>query len=194
MKHASETVSIRFQRVVDSFCKSSCFTLETLSFIGGRPITEQMNDHQVQKNMSETNTNENEIFRKKSLESLRSPEGLNEYLRVTNPAIWAVLGAVLLLLAALFLWSGFTSFESYVKGKANAQDGVLTILFDDENAERRVETGMTIDIGETQAQITTVGRGADGRVVAGAEASVPDGDYDVKVRYRSQRILSLLFN
>ena len=45
---------------------------------------------------------ENQIFREKSLEQISSPEQMNDYLQVTNPAVWLVLVAVILLLLTLF--------------------------------------------------------------------------------------------
>ena len=41
---------------------------------------------------------DNQIFREKSIKRISSPEELNKYLRVTNPGIWAVLLAVIVLL------------------------------------------------------------------------------------------------
>ncbi|HAG12584.1 MAG TPA: NHLP bacteriocin system secretion protein, partial [Ruminococcus sp.] len=35
-----------------------------------------------------------QVFRKKSLDRISSPEQLTDYLRVTNPGIWVVLAAV----------------------------------------------------------------------------------------------------
>ncbi|MBO7709313.1 MAG: hypothetical protein J6S83_02525 [Lachnospiraceae bacterium] len=137
---------------------------------------------------------ENEIFRKKSLETLSSPESLNDYMRVTNPSVWAVLAAVILFLGGLLVWGAFASFESYATGTAYAKEGVLTVTFDDEAMEKNVESGMILTSGDTQTEITTIGRGADGRVIAGANADIPDGEYEVKVRYKSTRIMSLLFN
>jgi len=134
------------------------------------------------------------IFRKKSLDTLSSPENLNDYLRVTNPAVWLVLGAMILFLGAVIVWGNFTSFESYVTGKAFATDGVLSITFNNEEAAKNVEPGMIVTAGDTKAEITTVGRGAEGQVIAGATANIPDGEYDVKVRYKSTRIMALLFN
>ena len=45
---------------------------------------------------------EEQIFRKKSLDRLSSPEQLNDYLHVTSPGIWIVLGAVIFLLISIF--------------------------------------------------------------------------------------------
>lgn len=45
------------------------------------------------------------LFRKKSLESLNSPDNLDEYLKVTNVPGWVVLLACLLVIAGLIIWS-----------------------------------------------------------------------------------------
>lgn len=45
------------------------------------------------------------IFRAKSLDRISSPEEIDEYMRVTSPSMWLVLGTVFLLLAAALLWS-----------------------------------------------------------------------------------------
>ena len=44
---------------------------------------------------------EESLFRKNSVEHISSPEQLNDYLRVTSPAIWVVLIAVIILLAGV---------------------------------------------------------------------------------------------
>lgn len=49
----------------------------------------------------------NTLFRKSSLDSISSPEQLNDYIKVSNPGIWLVLAALFILLAAVLVW-GFT--------------------------------------------------------------------------------------
>ena len=56
--------------------------------------------------------NKQTVFRQKTLERISSPEQLTDYLRVTNPGIWAVLAAVILLLAGLFAWSTVGTLET----------------------------------------------------------------------------------
>lgn len=136
----------------------------------------------------------NEIFRKKSLERLSSPEQLNDYLRVTNPSTWIVLASIIVLLLGLLVWSSFAVIESYVSGTAVADKGVLTVVFDDTQTAQKVETGMVVVIGDTQAAITSVGRDGSGRIIAVANAGVPDGTYNVKVGYKQTKIIQLLFN
>ena len=45
------------------------------------------------------------LFRKKSIERISSPEEIDEYMRVTSPSMWLVLGAVILLLLGILVWS-----------------------------------------------------------------------------------------
>jgi len=47
------------------------------------------------------------VFRKKNLDKVFSPEQLNDYIKVSNPSIWIVLAAVIILLIALFAWAFF---------------------------------------------------------------------------------------
>ena len=48
--------------------------------------------------MAENTGNKQSIFREKSIERIESPEKLNDYLRVTSPAVWIVLAAMIQLI------------------------------------------------------------------------------------------------
>ena len=52
-----------------------------------------------------------EVFRKKSLERVSSPEELKDYIRVTTPPVWLVLAATLVLLLGLLAWSALGTVE-----------------------------------------------------------------------------------
>ena len=45
------------------------------------------------------------IFRQKSLDRISLPEEIDNYMKVTRPSLWLTLGVIVLLLAALILWS-----------------------------------------------------------------------------------------
>ena len=49
-----------------------------------------------------------DIFRKSSLQRISSPEKLNEYIRVSKPSVWIILGAVIVLFIAAGIW-GFSA-------------------------------------------------------------------------------------
>ena len=72
------------------------------------------------------------IYREKSLKGVSSPEELGSYLRVTSPAVWLLLIAVILLLAGMLLWSSTVSIDSIAAGTARVEDGSMVLTFDDE--------------------------------------------------------------
>ena len=135
-----------------------------------------------------------QLYRQKSLDRISSPEQLNDYLRVTNPSVWIILAAIILLLAGLLYWSSVTTIESYVTGTAEVKGGVMTIRFDDQQFAKKVEAGMTVSAGDTQTAVTSVGRDGNGLAFATASTSLADGFYPVRVSYKQTQVLRLLFD
>ena len=64
-----------------------------------------------------------QLFREKSLEAIESPEVLNDYLKVTSPGVWLVLGAVMALLIGALLWGIFGRISTGVNVAVLSQDG-----------------------------------------------------------------------
>ena len=137
---------------------------------------------------------EQPLFRKESVERVSSPEQLGDYLRVTSPAVWVVLAAVVLLLASLFVWSSVTAVESFATGRAEVRGGVLTLTFDDAERAGNVEVGMNVKVGDLVTPVLSVGTDEDGGLLAVANVNLPDGSYDARVGYRSTQIIDILFN
>ena len=134
------------------------------------------------------------VYRQSSLDRIQSPEQLNSYLRVTNPSAWIVLIAVIVLLVGALVWGSFTYIGSFVDGNAHVENGVMTIVFEDDDLAWNVQPGMNVTIGEANATVTSVGRGDDGRLFALADTTLANGSYPVKVSYRQTQIMQLLFN
>jgi len=44
------------------------------------------------------------IFRKENLDRMSSPENLNDYIKVSNPGVWIILGAIAVMLVAAIVW------------------------------------------------------------------------------------------
>ena len=135
-----------------------------------------------------------QIYREKNIERISSPEQLNDYLKVTKPAVWAVMAAVIILLAGFFIWGSFTYIGSSVKGTAEVKDGMMTICFEDAGFARNVQEGMSVTVGETKSTIIDVGYDRDGSVFAQAQTSLDDGIYEANVMYKQTQVLSLLFS
>jgi hypothetical protein len=44
------------------------------------------------------------LFREESMQRISSPEKLDEYLKILNPSVWVMLGAVMAFFLAFFVW------------------------------------------------------------------------------------------
>ncbi len=66
---------------------------------------------------------ENNLFRKKSLDHISSPEEMHDYMRVTSPKVWMILGAILLLLAGFIIFFATARMESSIHLKAECSYG-----------------------------------------------------------------------
>ena len=134
------------------------------------------------------------FVQKESVKRISSPEQFNDYLHVTAPALWAVLAAVILIVAGLFLWSNVAAVESYASGEAQVKDGVLTVRLDNEEYASIVEVGMNVRVGDLVTPVLSLGRDERGDLLVIARADLPDGTYPASVSYRSTRIIEMLFN
>ena len=64
-----------------------------------------------------------ELFRKKSIERVTSPEQLNDYIRVSNPGVWMVLAAVVILLAGVCVWGVFGRLDTKKQASGVCENG-----------------------------------------------------------------------
>ena len=130
-----------------------------------------------------------EIFRKKSLAKIKSPENLDEYIRVANPGVWLALIAVIVLLLGGCVWGFCGRIETTVELKLTVQDGSATGVLPAESME--ISPGMPVSLGEYEGTVTTVDL-LTGTVTVSAE--VPDGNYEASICTESLRPLSFVFD
>ena len=98
---------------------------------------------------------DNQIFRKKSLDKVSSPEQLNDYIRVSNPGVWLVLAAVIVLLIGVCVWGIFGRLETTVGSAAVVKDGEMTLYVKEEYLGKITE-GMTVRVKENEYLIASV--------------------------------------
>ena len=134
------------------------------------------------------------IYRKKSMDRITSPEELGDYLHVTNPSVWVILAAIILLLIGMLVWSSFASIDSFAVGTAQVENGSMRIYFDDALIASNVQSGMTVAVGETVSTISSVGTTVEGIRFASASTDLADGSYSARVLLRRTQVISLLFN
>lgn len=89
------------------------------------------------------------IFRAKSLERISSPEDLNDYVRMTNPGVWMILIAVILILAGAAVWGILGSIDTTVPAVCVTENGE-TKCYISENYISKVREGMTVTVNGEQ--------------------------------------------
>ena len=100
--------------------------------------------------------NKSSLFREKNLERLESPEKLNDYLRVTSPGVWMVLGAVIVLLVGVCIWGVFGRIQATRQAVVITESGESTCLVP-ESAMQGVLQYRTIEIdGEDKELVPDV--------------------------------------
>ena len=136
----------------------------------GQSNTEQNSAQQGSAHMAGSN-----LFREKALQRISSPEKLTEYLRVTNPGIWIVLSAVILLLGGILIWAAIGTLETKADAKVIVEDHVAMVVTD---GTARLKDGMPLRILSGDYIIAATTEDDYGRVYGITEVPLPDGSYD----------------
>lgn len=132
-----------------------------------------------------------EIFRKKSLDKIKSPENLNDYLRVSNPGVWLLLAAVIVLLLGAVIWGVYGHIDTTVTAQVTAEDGTAVCVPDKADAES-VLPGMKVRVGAVDG---VVGDALpDGGFLLELGETLPDGSYTAEIVIESISPMSFVTN
>ena len=96
-----------------------------------------------------------QIFRKKSVDKMSSPEQLNDYIKVTNPGVWMVLAAIVILLIGVCVWGVFGKLETKLTVAAESHGG-QTILYVKESDISSVKKEMQVFVDGGSYTVTSV--------------------------------------
>ena len=96
-----------------------------------------------------------QLFRKKSVDRVSSPEQLNEYIKVSNPGIWMILAAIVILLVGAIVWGVLGTLDTTLSTVAVAENGELTVYVKEADIDS-IEEGMTVRIGDKEGTITEI--------------------------------------
>ena len=136
-----------------------------------------------------------EIFRQKSLDRVKSPENLDDYIRVANPGVWLLLISVIILLAGVCVWGVLGHIDSTVPTTVRVENAQVTCRIAEENVSS-VRVGLVVKFAETEALITGMEeQGEDGCLCTlFTGTSLVDGYYDGKVVIESYKPSSFILN
>ncbi len=122
-----------------------------------------------------------ELFRQKVSDKMSSPDELTDCLKVTSPSVWAVLAAVVVLLAGLIAWACVGMLPTKADASVIVQGGTASVHIVD---SYDIAAGMKLTVNPQDSQdpqertIESVTTDEQGRSVGHADVDLPDGTYD----------------
>lgn len=154
-----------------------------------------------------------QLFRKKSMDRVNSPEQLNDYVRVANPGVWLLLVAIAVLLIGACVWGVFGRLDTRLTVAAVVTDGSASCYIK-EGDIGAVRVGQTVLIGGGSGEILSVSaspvavaqdaseyalhigglRMGEWVYIARVSCDVPDGVYEASVTIDSVSPMSFVFN
>lgn len=96
-----------------------------------------------------------ELFRGKSMEKVNSPEQLNDYIRVSNPSVWMLLSAVIVLLVGVCVWGIFGHLDTTVDTVGVCLDGTVTCYINEADISD-ISEGTVATVGEREVTVSEV--------------------------------------
>lgn len=136
-----------------------------------------------------------EIFRKKSLDKVKSPESLDDYIRLSNPGVWLLLVSVIVLLAGACVWGIFGHIDRTVDTNIFSHDGTA-VCYVSEKDISAVKPDMTVKGENYEAVIDSIGGKTEWGYVCllHSDQKLPDGLYDGEIITNKIRPLSFILN
>ena len=96
-----------------------------------------------------------QLFRKKSVDKVSSPEQLNEYIRVANPGVWMVLASIVILLCGVVVWGVIGHLDTTLS-TAIVSDAGESVFYLKEADSEKVSVGMTVRVGENEYTVSEI--------------------------------------
>lgn len=136
-----------------------------------------------------------EIFRKKSLDKVKSPESLDDYIRVSNPGVWLLLISVIVLLIGAVVWGIFGHIDSTVPASVRIENGTAVCYVEEDNMTS-VKVGQTVKFEDCETVIESVGNKTDDGYVCTLSniSGLADGFYEGNIIVESYKPLSFILN
>ena len=101
----------------------------------------------------------------KKFKKVNSPEQLNQYIRLSNPGVWILLLAIVVLLVGVCIWGYFGKIDTKIKTVV-VSDNYTSYLYVKEEDMAKIKNGMQVelnnnenifeiaDVGETPEKVT----------------------------------------
>ena len=158
---------------------------------------------------------DNQLFRQKSIDRISSPEELHDYMRVTSPRLWMILGAVAVLLIGFIVYASTARMENIMKIRVTVKSVENTEENRAESGNLRpsyvvcslpiskletVKAGMPVRIGSERGKVGWISTSSEtGELLLVIDMEheqlpLPDGEYDAEMVLESTTPISFLWN
>ena len=98
-----------------------------------------------------------QLFKKSSIDKVSSPEQLHDYVKVTNPGLWMVISAIVILLAGVVVWGAIGKIDTAME-TAIVADGGNAVIYIGESDVEKLEIGMTVRSEGKEYKITDIAK------------------------------------
>lgn len=138
---------------------------------------------------------DNELFRKKSLDKIKSPDNIDDFIRVSNPGVWLLIVSVIMLLLGMCLWGFWGHVDSTIGTTVYVENGTIFCYVPEEMATS-VKTGMTVKFEDYEAVVGDFWEkeADDYYYVLQSEEKIPNGLYDGKIVISTTKPISFVLN
>lgn len=151
------------------------------------------------------------IYREKALDHAARPDRLEDYIAVSNPSVWIILGAILAFLAGVCIWCVLGHIEDVQPAVLHVSNGEA-VLYMDRAAADDLGAGDRVTVADVQGQVLAVQDeavsasaldAAEARslnpkssslAVAKVSIDLPDGSYEGDVTVSELDPIDLLMN
>lgn len=136
-----------------------------------------------------------ELFRKESLEKVKSPDSLDNYIQVTSPSIWVVLISVIVLLIGFCFWSVFGNVNNSVSTIVRVRNGTA-VCFVLINNRDTVTEGMKVRFKNSEGLIEKIENGSEDSYYATLSGIyvIDDGYYEGEIILKQYKPISFIIN
>lgn len=152
-----------------------------------------------------------EIFRDKALEKAASPDRLDDYIKVSNPSVWLLLGAICAFLLGVGIWCIFGNIADVQPGLLHVESDTAIVAIDQSTASElsagdKVESsgveGTVVEVNDqvvptsqfSEEALSAINPKSSWVAVATVAIDMPAGDYPANVTVREYKPLDLLLN
>ncbi len=85
----------------------------------------------------------------KKLKKVNSPDQLNQYIRLSNPGVWILLLAIVVLLVGVCIWGYFGKIDTKIKTVV-ISDNYTSYLYVKEEDMAKIKNGMQVELNNNE--------------------------------------------